>query len=324
MNENYNEQNNNEEMENNLSEPISNSFVENLASNPALIQITNEINKYRSVAKLSIFEMGKLLKEVKENMLEQNEWYDYCKEIVMISPTHANNYIRVFEEFGDDEEKKKLPLETLGNLVRLPVNERDKEHLIPSTGERKKIADMSRKEMREALKFINYTKDDERQLKTMIEEGLLEEISTSKNIEIKLISNKSKENEFQQLVFDLQRKIKINDAEKKVLENRLEQKEMDANEHRKLQKELELLQEQKSEFLQQLKNTAKLISFIDKINDVYINHLVPLSHYLKQNDMELNDVTEEELEKMFYNLKDWLEEIRTFLPNKINIRKNIN
>ena len=117
--------------------------------------ITAEINSYKQVAGQAIFEIGRRLKHVKENDLVHGEFGKWLESIDM-THQHANRFMRVFDELGDTNYTSmfNLGIATLYEIATLPPEEREKEHEIPSTGEKKTVDEMTVKELREVKKAL--------------------------------------------------------------------------------------------------------------------------------------------------------------------------
>lgn len=116
--------------------------------------ITAEINAYQRVAGEAIFEIGKRLKHVKENDLAHGEWSKWCESIGM-SRGQATKFIKVYTEFGSNGSPgNQLGLKALYEIATLPPEQREQPHTVPSTGETKKVDEMTVRELREVKKAL--------------------------------------------------------------------------------------------------------------------------------------------------------------------------
>ncbi len=125
--------------------------------------VTNEINSLLSQAQCLLLtfaiEIGRRLVEAK-SLLPHGEWGNWLKEKVGFSQSSANNYMKIFEEYGDEQ----ITLfgavpnsQTLGNLpytkalklLALPSEER--EDFVKDN----KVEDMSSRELEQAVKERN-------------------------------------------------------------------------------------------------------------------------------------------------------------------------
>ncbi len=125
--------------------------------------VTNEINSLLSQAQCLLLtfaiEIGRRLVEAK-SLLPHGEWGNWLKEKVGFSQSSANNYMKIFEEYGDEQ----ITLfgavpnsQTLGNLpytkalklLALPSEEREE------FVNKNKVEDMSSRELEQAIKERN-------------------------------------------------------------------------------------------------------------------------------------------------------------------------
>lgn len=119
--------------------------------------ITAEINAYQRVAGEAIFEIGRRLKGVRDNPEEYRlkgyrDWERWCNDELGMSRRYANQFIKVYEEFGADVLPKK-GLQALYEIATLPPEEREVEHEL-SDGTTKKPEDMTVRELREVKRQL--------------------------------------------------------------------------------------------------------------------------------------------------------------------------
>jgi PAS domain-containing protein len=119
-----------------------------------LAVITAEINAYKRVAGEAIFEIGRRLKYVRDKIFKEHghfsgKWAEWLRE-VDFDVTTAKRFIRVFEEFGSSSDTwHHLSMRALYEIATLPPEERERPHVIPSTGEVKTVDEMTVRELRE-------------------------------------------------------------------------------------------------------------------------------------------------------------------------------
>lgn len=129
--------------------------------------VTNEINSLLSQAQCLLLtfaiEIGRRLHEAK-SLLPHGEWGNWLKEKVGFSQSSANNYMKIFEEYGDEQ----ITLfgavpnsQTLGNLpytkalklLALPSEER--EEFVSEN----KVEEMSSRELEQAIRERNEARE---------------------------------------------------------------------------------------------------------------------------------------------------------------------
>lgn len=138
--------------------------------------ITAEINAYQRVAGEAIFEIGKRLKSVRENPAKYGfegyrDWERWCAEQCGFSRRYANQFIKVYDEFGEDVLPKK-GLQAMYEIATMPEETRTEPHTIPSTGAEKTVDEMTVRELREVkseLKKTQAERDAERKQREQAE-----------------------------------------------------------------------------------------------------------------------------------------------------------
>ncbi|WPZ17843.1 DUF3102 domain-containing protein [Geobacillus subterraneus] len=141
-----------------------------LALSNDLTVITAEINSYKNMAGQAIFEIGRRLKHVKENDLTHGQWEKWLRS-VGIEPSQARRFIKVAEELGGNRGTyHDLGLRALYEIATLPPEERDKPHVIPSTGEVKTVDEMTVRELQEVKKALKQAEEEKRCLARQLEQ----------------------------------------------------------------------------------------------------------------------------------------------------------
>lgn len=86
--------------------------------------ITEEINFYKQQAGMAILEIGKRLVEAKAQ-LSHGEWLPWLEKKVEFSERSAQQYIRLWKEYGKSATVADLGVRKALVLLALPENERD-------------------------------------------------------------------------------------------------------------------------------------------------------------------------------------------------------
>ncbi|MEJ7440041.1 DUF3102 domain-containing protein [Staphylococcus hominis] len=147
-----------------------------------LTTIETEIKSYQNIAGQSIFEIGRRLKHVKENDLAHGEFRDWIKKIGM-SKTSANRFMKI----ADNPELNVPSMGHLGTsilyeIVTLPDEERDKEHLT-SSGEKKTPDEMTQRELQDLKKQLKQRDEQNAQLQSQVEQAQRSEEIAKKQLE---------------------------------------------------------------------------------------------------------------------------------------------
>ena len=114
--------------------------------------ITEEINFYKQQAGMAILEIGKRLVEAKAQ-LSHGEWLPWLEKKVEFSERSAQQYIRLWKEYGKSATVADLGVRKALVLLALPESEREgfagETHAV--NGEEKTVSDMTVKELEKAI-----------------------------------------------------------------------------------------------------------------------------------------------------------------------------
>nr|DAG39427.1 MAG TPA: Protein of unknown function (DUF3102) [Caudoviricetes sp.] len=123
--------------------------------------ITEEINFYKQQAGMAILEIGKRLVEAKEQ-LSHGEWLPWLEKKVEFSERSAQQYIRLWREYGKSATVADLGVRKALVLLALPDTERDsfagEKHEV--NGEEKTAAEMTVKELEKAVAERNAAREE--------------------------------------------------------------------------------------------------------------------------------------------------------------------
>lgn len=118
--------------------------------------ITEEINFYKRQAGSAILEIGKRLAEAKEQ-LSHGEWLPWLEKEVEFSERSAQQYMRLWREYGKSATVADLGCSKALILLGLPAAEREEFTAETHTvnGEEKTVIEMTRRELEEAIAARN-------------------------------------------------------------------------------------------------------------------------------------------------------------------------
>lgn len=123
--------------------------------------ITEEINFYKRQAGSAILEIGKRLVEAKEQ-LSHGEWLPWLEEKVAFSERSAQQYMRLWKEYGKSALSADLSVSKALVLLALPESEREdfaaEKHTV--NGEEKTVSDMTVKELEKAIAERNAAREE--------------------------------------------------------------------------------------------------------------------------------------------------------------------
>ena len=134
--------------------------------------ITEEINFYKQQAGMAILEIGKRLAEAK-SQLSHGEWLPWLEEKVEFSERSAQQYIRLWKEYGKSATVADLGVRKALVLLALPESEREdfaaEKHSV--NGEEKNVSGMTVKELEKAIAERNAAREEAEKAAADIQEA---------------------------------------------------------------------------------------------------------------------------------------------------------
>lgn len=271
--------------------------------------ITAEINSYKQVAGQAIFEIGRRLKWVKENDLVHGEWEIWCETQLNIKAPMARKYIRVWDRFKDRNSNYDLNVSAMDLLTDFTDDQISQSHTIPSTGEQKKVDEMTVRELREVKAELKKSQEDRDQLGQLLQQERSKP-PTTKTVE-KIVDN-TDYNKINQLQQQLDRV----EQQKELLDQKVKLEEKDAAEYRKLKSEIQHLHSQKDDLHRQIESATSLSRLYVQIEDLLQNKLSPIKYSRALTERKDSKVAMDNLKGIIHMVDDWLEEIKTYLPDE--------
>ena len=134
--------------------------------------ITEEINFYKRQAGSAILEIGKRLVEAKAQ-LSHGEWLPWLEKKVAFSERSAQQYMRLWKEYGKSALSADLSISKALVLLALPESEREdftaEKHSV--NGEEKTVANMTVKELEKAIAERNAAREEAEKAAADIQEA---------------------------------------------------------------------------------------------------------------------------------------------------------
>ena len=134
--------------------------------------ITEEINFYKQQAGMAILEIGKRLAEAKMQ-LSHGEWLPWLEEKVEFSERSAQQYMRLWKEYGKSALSADLSISKALVLLALPESEREDfttgTHSV--NGEEKTVSAMTVKELEKAIAERNAAREEAQKAAADIQEA---------------------------------------------------------------------------------------------------------------------------------------------------------
>nr|DAF37386.1 MAG TPA: Protein of unknown function (DUF3102) [Caudoviricetes sp.] len=134
--------------------------------------ITEEINFYKRQAGSAILEIGKRLAEAKEK-LSHGEWLPWLEKKVAFSERSAQQYMRLWKEYGKSALSADLSISKALVLLALPESEREdfaaEKHTVD--GEEKTVSAMTVKELEKAIAERNAAREEAEKAAADIQEA---------------------------------------------------------------------------------------------------------------------------------------------------------
>lgn len=279
--------------------------------------ITTEIKTYQRIGGEAIYEIGVRLIHVKNNDLTHGEFGKWLESIGM-NDRISRKFMTVARELDEKRTtSSEMGLEALYQIASLPEEYRDKDHIIPSTGEIKKVDEMTVRELREIKKELKKAKED----KLALEEKLLEEQSKPPKVETKVIEKEIDNTDYDaitRLENELnKKKIKIDEVirQKGLLEEKISLEKEDAEEYRKLKEEINKLHKQKEDVSRQIESAVSLSALYVDIEHFLNTKLAPIKYSRALTERRDSDVAMNNLKDIIHMVDEWSKEMKTYLPN---------
>lgn len=294
--------------------------------------ITAEINSYKNVAGQAIFEIGRRLKKVRDEIFKEplskqsGQWYKFLNDID-IDITTVKRMIQTVEQFKDSATSH-LPTSKIFEMLSLP-SEIDRvvflnsEHTVPSTGEQKTVDEMTVKELREVKKALKQAEEDKRKL----ERQLHNEKNKSPKIETKVIEKEIDNTDYEsirKLNLQLQQKEKSYTLlmnEKRALEAKMKLTEKENKEFQNLKSQIQNLTREKEDIGRQIQAATSISGLVVEINHLIKEKLAPIKYSQAIQEMQYDEIVVENLTQIIGTVQSWCNEMKTYLPNT---RKIIN
>lgn len=280
--------------------------------------ITAEVKSWKSMAGMSIWEIGRRLKHVKENDLAHGQYLEWLKT-VSIDRTEAHRYIKVAENLPNDDTWQHLSTRALYMIATLPEEERKKEH-VTSKGETKTVDEMTILELQE-VKRKNKELEREAEQARRSEQIALKQLEEAENKEPEVIRETVEKEVIPANYKELEsaeRRLKSENRrlseETETLKRRLQKLESNSAEVERLERTITQLNEKKAEVNRILDANDKLSELEEEFHAFFDQKMAPLKYKPLVN--ELHNFNGSERMKELVNLaRSWVDDMDRMLPH---------
>lgn len=255
------------EVENMDFEEIAEMSFEEMESETRLQQLAVEIVTFDRQAKITAvscaIEIGERLLEAKE-LVPHGEWGNWLKKNVNYSQSTANNFMRLYKEYGNDQGSLFTTLTNSQTIMNLDVSKALALTVLPPEEREEFVSEhdvesMSTRDLKEALQENKELKQQQQQLKHLLEEKERQATESASQLDIAISERQRMQDKLNESVnrnagYEKSLQLKIDaakrlEAEKKAAEEKQKESEKKAQE---LQRKMEELENQKPEVDQQV------------------------------------------------------------------------
>lgn len=281
--------------------------------------ITAEINSYKQVAGQSIFEIGRRLKWVKENDLTHGEFGKWLDN-VDINKSQASRFIKIYDEFGDTNLRSNanIGFNNLLEIASMSEEERNRTHVIPSTGETKTVDEMTVKELREVKKALKEAEEEKKKLQLELQKEKNKPVKVeTKYIEtVKEIDNTDYEtiNKLNKQLEQKQKSYQLLMNEKQAIENKMRLTEKENQEFQSLKQQIHNLMVEKEDISRQIEAATSISGLVVEIDHLIKEKLAPVKYSKAIQEVQSDDVVIENLTQIISTVQSWCDEMRKYLP----------
>lgn len=246
---------------------VENMSFEEIESETRLQQLAVEIVTFDRQAKITAvscaIEIGERLLEAKE-LVPHGEWGNWLKKNVNYSQSTANNFMRLYKEYGNDQGSLFTTLTNSQTIMNLDVSKALALTVLPPEEREEFVSEhdvesMSTRDLKEALQENKELKQQQQQLKHLLEEKERQITENASQLDVAISERQRMQERLSETVnqnagYEKSLQIKIEAAK------RLEEEKKAAEEKRiesekkvcELQRQIDSLKEQKPEADQQM------------------------------------------------------------------------
>jgi hypothetical protein len=291
--------------------------------------IESEINFYKQQTAIGIIEIGKRLIEAKEQV-NHGEWGTWLKDRVEFSQWTANKFMKCTTEFSNCGLNNNLGQTKIFALLDLPIDERDlfisEQHEV--NGEIKTVDEMTSMELKKVIK-------EKKELENKIYEK--ENETEQLKQELKIEKNKPKDKEYVETVVDntdytvvnklkkIEQELKDKQTESDRFKTRLELMtdkadayKQDSEDYQKMKEDITYLTKQKDDLGRQIQAITNISGLVVEIDHLIKEKLAPIRYSKSLLEAKDDEIVLRNLTDIVQVVQQWCDEIKEYMPNKIN------
>lgn len=295
--------------------------------------IEAELHFYKQQASTSIIEIGKRLREAKQQ-LQHGEWGKWLEEKAEFSREHASRIMKVSQEYSNVTSMSHLGTKKLFLLLDIPTEEREQ------FVQENKVDEMTTRQLESAIKATKQaeTRAENAEMETKLAlDRAREAEETAKrekeraDIECEIRQKiqaeppKVVEKEVERIVVpgdyeqakskfaELTGQLNQTQRELETLKKYRDHNEQQAKEYQELKSKIEYMKREKSDIARQIESATEFAGLTVELEKILKEKLAPIKYSRIMERMD-SDVAVKNLTEIVEKVEAWCYEIRSYLP----------